>query len=135
MTLVVPDFHVLRAAEGQLSEHLLLLVAEFLNLLGQLPVHEVRFALGNGSFVLSDVTKDLRAGRTIRREQFFDRPGRKVDARLSHNRVHNFAGALEVRSTGSVIAQASTADAVFVLLIALLAGFLVLLGQFCVPQR
>ena len=132
--LVVPNLHVLRAAQGQLGEHLLLLVAEFLDLLGQLPVHVVAFALSDLGFLLGDVAQDLGTGRTIRRKELFDRPGSKIHAGFSHNRVDDLAGAVEVGPAGCVIAQAGAPNTLFVLLIALLSGFFVLLNELNVLQ-
>ena len=87
--LVIPELHVLRATKRQLSEHLLHLVAEFLNLLGQLPIHVIALALCDLLLVFGGVAENVRAHRTIRREQFFDRAGHEVHARLGHHRMHD----------------------------------------------
>ena len=64
---VIPvQFQVLRAAKWQLREQLLLLIAEFFDLLGQLPVHPVAFALCTLGFFLVILTKDLGFDRAIR---------------------------------------------------------------------
>ena len=67
--VVVPEFQELRTTHGQLREHLLHLVAELLDLLGQLPVHVVALALGDLGLGLGHLAQNLGAGRAIRWEQ------------------------------------------------------------------
>ena len=112
-----------------MREHLLLFIAEFFDLLGDLPVKPVAFALGDLHFVFCDVAQDLRFGRTIGRKQLFNGAGSEIDASFGHYRVHDLAGAVEIRASRCVIAQSGAPNALFVLLIALLTGFFVLFGQ------
>ena len=111
-----------------------MLVAKLFNLLGELPVHEVALALGNRRLLLSHVTQDFGLGRAVRREHLFDGAGSKVNAGFGHHGVNHLGCAVEVGSTGSVVAHAGALDALFVLLVALLAGLLVLLNQLNVAQ-
>ena len=106
---VVPHLHELRATHRQLREHLLLLVAELFNLLGQLPVGVVALALGALGLLVGHFAKDLGAHRAVWRKHFFDGAGCKVDARLSHDWVDNFRGSEERSATGGVVAHASAA--------------------------
>ena len=117
-----------------MGQHLLLLIPKFWDLLGQLPVHVVALALGYLGFDLVNVTNDLGFGGAVRGKQLFDGSGGKIDTGLGHDRVDHLACALEVRPAGCVMAQPGALDAVFVLLIALLAGFLVFLNELDVPQ-
>ena len=135
LELVVPvHLDELRAAHRELGQHLLLLVPELLDLVGQLPVHVVALALGDLRLLVVHIAKDVGANRTIGREKLLHRTGCEVYARLGHDRVNYLAGALEVSTAGCVVAQAGATQAVFVLLVALLPGFLVLLKQVEVAQ-
>ena len=72
LLLVVPDLDVLRAAQRELGEHLLLLVPELLDLLGDLPVQEVTLALGALLLQVIDLADDLGSDRTVRRKHLLD---------------------------------------------------------------
>ena len=113
---------------------MLLLVAEFLDLLGQLPVHEVAFALGNLCFVLGDVAQNLCFGRAVRWKHLFDGAGCKVDAGLSHHGVNDLGCTVEVGSAGRVVTHSGALDALFVLFVALFAGVFVFFHQLDVAQ-
>ena len=134
LLLVVPEFEVLGAAKRELSQHLLLLVAELLDLLSELPVHEVALALGDVGFVLGDVAQDLGLGRAVRREHLLDGPGGKVDAGFGHHGVDHLGRAVEVGPARGIVAHTRAPDALLVLLVALFAGVLVLLHQLDVAQ-
>ena len=111
-----------------------MLISEFLDLIGQLPVHEVTFALGNRNFLLVHITQNLSTGWAIRRKQFFERPCSEIHAGFGHYRVDNLGCTVEISTTGGVITQSSTANTVFVLLVPLLSSLFVLLNQLDVPQ-
>ena len=66
--LVVPELEILRATQRELRQQLLLLIPEFDDLLGQLPIHEVAFALGTIFGFLVVLPDHLRAHGAIGRE-------------------------------------------------------------------
>ena len=134
LLLVVPELEVLRAAQWELGQHLLLLVAELFDLLGELPVHEVALALGDCGLLFVHVAQDLGLGRAVWREHLFDGAGGEVNAGLGHHGVNHLGCAVEVGSARCVVAHTGALNALFVLLIALLAGVLVLLDQLDVAQ-
>jgi hypothetical protein len=127
--LVPCHLHVLRAAERHLRQELLKLCAELRALHRELPVHEVRLALGLLELVDRRVAGDEVLDRTLRREQLLDGAGGEVHARLGQHRMHDLGRALELRAAGRVVAQTSAAQALFVLLVALLARLFVLADQ------
>ena len=134
LVVVVPEFEVLRTAQRQLGQELLLLVAELFDLLRQLPVHVVALALGLLNLLLVHLTHDLGPHGTVRREQFLDGSGGKVHAGFCHHRVNHLGGAHEGSPARSVLAHAGALETFFVLLVALLTGTLVHLDKFDVPQ-
>ena len=111
-----------------------MLVAELFDLLSQLPVHVVAFALSLLDLGLIHVAKDLGAGGAIWRKHLFDGTGGEVNAGFCHGRVHNFAGAHEGCTAGGIIAHARTLQTLFVFLVALFTGLLVVLDQVHVAQ-
>ena len=135
LLLVVPELHELRPTQRQLSEHLLLLVAELLDLLGELPVHVITLAVSASFGFLIHVANDVGAHRTVGREQLFDRPRFEIDTGLSHHRVHHLGRTREGRSTRCVVAQPGAPQPLFVLLVALFPRLLVFFNQVDVLQR
>ena len=127
--LVPRQLEVLRAAEWHLRQQLLQLAAERLALHRELPVHHARLALGLLQLLDGDLALDQVLHRTLRGQQFADGARREVDARLGHHRVHDLRRALKLRAAGRVVTEAGAADALLVLLVAFLAGFLVLADQ------
>ena len=123
--LVPSDLEILAAAQRQLSRQLLKLRPELRHLLSHLPVHKLDQAIGLFLLFKSDFTNDLVSGRTVWWEQFLHDPSREVYAALSQHGVHDLAGTCKRCTARSVIAQASTTQAFFVLLVALLAGLFV----------
>ena len=103
LSFVPPHLHVLRTAQWELGQHLLLLVSVFLDLLGQLPVHVVTLALCLGDFLLGNFANDLRLHWSIGWEQFLNRTSSKVYTSLSHNRVNDFGSAHELCTSRSVV--------------------------------
>ena len=134
LLLVVPQLQVLRAAKRQLGQHLLLLVAELFDLLGDLPVQKVPLALRALGLQLIDLAQNLGAHGAIRREQLLDGTGRKVHAPLGHDRVYGTAGTHKVGTAGGVLAHAGAPNALLVLLVPVFPGGLVLLQQLDVPH-
>ena len=106
-----------------------LLVAELLNLLGQLPVEVVALTLCGLGLLVSDIAQNLGTHWAVRWEHFLDGAGGKIHTRFGHDGVDNFAGTKEVSTTGGIIAQARALETFLVLLVPLLACFLVLLNH------
>ena len=99
-----------------------------------MPVEEVALALGPLRLQVVHFANDLGADRAVRWEQLLDGAGCKVHAALGHNRMHHLGCAVEVGSAGCVLAQPGALHALFVLLVALLAGVFVLVQQVDVPH-
>ena len=97
---------------------------------GELPVHQRRLALRLLDFLHRDFALDQVLGWTLRWQKLLDGARCEVDARLGHHRVHDLRCAVELRAAGRVIAQTCAADALLVLLVALLARLLVAADQF-----
>ena len=106
-----------------------MLVAELLNLLGQLPVEVVALTLCGLGLLVSDIAQNLGTHWAVRWEHFLDGAGGKIHTRFGHDGVNNFAGTEEVGTPGGVIPQARALESLFILLVTLLAGFLIFLDQ------
>ena len=123
--LVPAELEVLGAAQRHLRQQLLELAAELLALRRQLPVHQAGLALGALELLVGDLADDVVLGRAAGGEQLLDGASGEVDAGLGEHGVNNAAGAAELRATRRVVAQASAAQALLVLVVALLARLLV----------
>ena len=66
--IVVPHFEILGAAKWKLGQQLLLLIAKLFDLLSDLPVHVVAFALGTLCFLVVDLANNFGAHRAVWRE-------------------------------------------------------------------
>ena len=95
----------------------------------ELPVHERRLALRLLDLLERDFALDQILGWALRRQQLLDGARREVDARLGHHRVDDLRCAVELSAAGRVVAEAGAADALFVLLVALLARLFVAADQ------
>ena len=112
-----------------MRRQLLKLRPELNHLLGELPVHELLFALGLFQLGLRDLTGDKFLHRTISRKQFLNDAGRKVYAGLGQHGMHDLGRALKVGATGGVITQTRAAQALLILLVTQRPGFLVALNE------
>ena len=126
VALLVPaHLEVLGTAQRHLRHELLKLGADLGALDRQLPVHELGLAPGLGELLLRDLARHEVLGRALRREDFLHGAGREVDAGLGHHGVDDARRASELSPAGRVLAQPGAADALLVLLVALLARLLV----------
>ena len=125
MQRVPHELHVLTATQRQLRAQLLKLTTELDHLLSRLPVHELRLALGFLNLGFVALAVDLALDRTVGREHFFHEPRREVYAGLDQHWMHDLVCASELSTARSIIPQARTTQALFVLLVPLLACFLV----------
>ena len=131
--VVKPQLKILRATQRQLSQQLLLLVAELLDLLSNLPVQEVLLALCNLRLEIIHLAQDLGLDWAVRREKLFNRSSSKVHTTFGHSRVNDLGSAHEGRATGSVITHASTTDALLILLVTQFSSLLISLQKIQIP--
>ena len=114
---------------------MLLLVPKFLDLLGELPIHEVAFALGPLLILVAHVADNVRPYWAVRWEQFLDGTRLEVNTRLGHHRVYHAGRTLELCATGGVIAHTRALEAFLVLLVPLFACLFVVLDQLDILER
>ena len=131
VALLVPaQLEVLRAAQWHLRHELLKLGPELGRLHGHLPVQQLDLALGLLDLLLRRIADDVVLGRAAGGEDLLHRPGGEVHAGLGEHGMHDLRRALELRPARCVLAQTRAAQALLVLLVALLARLLVLADHF-----
>ena len=119
--LVPSELEVLRAAQRKLRAELLELAPELRDLLGQLPVHVLRFTRRFSQLFRVLRADDLGAHRTVGRHHLLHHPRGKVHAGLDQHWVHDFARAGERGSPRCVVAESGAPQSFLIHLVAALA--------------